>query len=297
METIQYKNVRKHIGKKEIIRGVSFDLFEGEVFGLLGPNGAGKTTIMKMTVGLSSITEGEILIMGNSIEKDFTKAIASVGSLIENPALYPYMTGYDNLKTFAKLVHASKERMNEVIDLVGLNYAMKQKVKGYSLGMKQRLGIAIALLRKPKILILDEPTNGLDPQGVTDLRNYLKRLAQAEKITVMVSSHMLPEMELLCDRFAILKAGEIQRIMTIEESRQLQGTQAMQFWVSDVAKAVACLEGQFEISAENNHFLVNATPEMVAAINRALVQNNIDVYGINSKENTLESFYFQVVNQ
>lgn len=296
MEAIQYKNVRKKIGSKEIIKGITLDIPSGQVFGLLGPNGAGKTTIMKMTVGLSAISEGEISILGYSIQKDFKKAVAQIGSLIENPALYPYLTAKENLEIFAKLVHAPKKRIEEVISLVSLEHALNQKVKGFSLGMKQRLGIAIALLRNPKLLILDEPTNGLDPQGITDLRNYLKALAKEDGITVIVSSHMLPEMELLCDSFAIIKAGTIRRVMTIDESHILQGDNQIQFELDHPEAAAKTLK-DYTYQVEGQRIILSIPREEIPKINQKLVQAQIPIYGISSKENALESFYFQVINE
>ncbi|MBQ5560984.1 MAG: ABC transporter ATP-binding protein [Lachnospiraceae bacterium] len=296
MNAIQYKNVKKNIESKEIIKDVSLEIKTGEVFGLLGPNGAGKTTLMKMTLGLSSISDGEITIFGHSIQKDTKKAVSQIGSLIETPALYPYLTAYDNLKIFANLVHAPKSRIKEVSNLVSLDYALNQKVKGFSLGMKQRLGIAIALLRNPKILILDEPTNGLDPQGVLDLRTYLKKLAKELDIAVIVSSHMLPEMDLLCDRFAIIKSGCIRRVMTIDESHELQGNNEIQFEVDDPNIAAIALSG-YKYVIENKRIVLSITREIIPIITEKLVAAKIPIYSITSKDNQLEHFYFQVVNE
>lgn len=174
---VQLQHATKTIGRKKIVNDLSFDIPAGEVFGFLGPNGAGKTTTIRMMVGLVKISQGDILIKGQSIAKDFKKAIQNVGAIVENPDLYTYLTGYQNLKHYARMVTGiAKTRINEIADLVGLQERIQDQVKAYSLGMRQRLGIAQALLHRPSLLILDEPTNGLDPAGIHELRSYLKSL-------------------------------------------------------------------------------------------------------------------------
>src|SRR5690606_36103405 len=182
----------------------------GEVFGLLGPNGAGKTTSIRMMVGLMKLSEGQIRICGKNVQTHFEEAMLNVGAIVENPEMYKYMSGYDNLIHYARMMsNITKQRINEVIGLVGLEARIHDKVKTYSLGMRQRLGVAQALLHKPKLLILDEPTNGLDPAGIRELRDYLRQLAKDEQIAVIVSSHLLSEMELMCDRVAIIQNGKL----------------------------------------------------------------------------------------
>lgn len=181
---VQLQHATKRIGSENIVNDLSFDIPSGEVFGFLGPNGAGKTTTIRMMVGLIKISQGDILIKGQSITKDFNKAIRHVGAIVENPDLYKYLTGYQNLMHYARMVPGvSKARINEMAEIVGLKDKIHDKVKTYSLGMRQRLGIAQALLHRPPLLILDEPTNGLDPSGIHELRNYLKRLAHDEGVT------------------------------------------------------------------------------------------------------------------
>ena len=176
---VELKNVTKTIVVKKIIDDLSFKVIEGEVFGFLGPNGAGKTTTIRMIVGLIGITEGEITISGKNVAKDFENAIQHVGAIVENPELYKFLTGYQNLQQVARLIKGiSKEKIDEIVELVGLKDRIHDKVKRYSLGMRQRLGIAQSLLHDPKILILDEPTNGLDPAGIREMRDYLRSLAQ-----------------------------------------------------------------------------------------------------------------------
>ena len=210
--TLTVDNLRKIIGRKEIIKGISFELKEGEVFGFLGPNGAGKTTTIRMLVGLIKPTSGTIHIGGSNIVSDFEGAMKNLGCIVENPELYPYLSGYDNLLHFSRMLDGVDEkRMNEVTTLVGLTERIHDKVKTYSLGMRQRLGIAQALLGRPKVLILDEPTNGLDPAGIREMREFIRFLALEEGLSVLVSSHLLSEIQLLCDRVAIISKGEIIR--------------------------------------------------------------------------------------
>ncbi|WP_010198084.1 ABC transporter ATP-binding protein, partial [Bacillus sp. m3-13] len=215
---VKLTNVCKDIGTKEIIKDVSFEVYKGEVFGFLGPNGAGKTTTIRMMVGLMSITSGDIHIDGASIKTDYEKAVRQVGAIVENPEMYKFLTGYQNLKQYARMMPGiTAERLDEVIELVGLTGRIKEKVKTYSLGMRQRLGIAQALLHKPKVLILDEPTNGLDPAGIREIRDYLRSLAREEGMAIVVSSHLLSEMELMCDRVGIIQKGELIDIQSIRD--------------------------------------------------------------------------------
>lgn len=195
METIcSVQSVTKKIKGKEIAQNVSFEVSKGEIVGLLGPNGAGKTTTMKMIVGLSEISVGDIKIMGYSIKDHLSKALNNIGAVIEEPTFYPYLTGNENLRQYQRM-HKTDDRkwLLEVANLVGIEYALKQRVATYSMGMKQRLGIAQALLKKPKLLVLDEPTNGLDPVGIRDIREYLKQLAGNLGMGILISSHQLSE--------------------------------------------------------------------------------------------------------
>ncbi|WP_059050632.1 ABC transporter ATP-binding protein [Paenibacillus senegalimassiliensis] len=206
---LSVKQATKKMGNKTIVDTLSFDLRQGEIVGLLGPNGAGKTTTIRMIVGLIGMTAGDVVVKGTSIRQDFAKAIAEIGGIIENPEFYPYMTGNDNLKQYQRMSGGIDEaRLQEVTRLVGLEHAIHKRVKTYSLGMRQRLGIAQALLHKPSILILDEPTNGLDPAGIREMRDYLKQIASEQGIAVLVSSHLLSEMELMCSRVVVIQEGK-----------------------------------------------------------------------------------------
>lgn len=203
------EQVTKTIGKKNIVDGLSFDIHRGEIVGLLGPNGAGKTTTIRMIVGLIEMSHGDVQVKGHSIKKDFVQAVRHIGGIIENPEFYPYMSGYDNLRQYQRMSEGvTITRIMEVVKLVGLQDAIHKKVRAYSLGMRQRLGIAQALLHNPSILILDEPTNGLDPAGIREMRDYLKQIAKDEGIAILVSSHLLSEMELMCSRVVVIQEGK-----------------------------------------------------------------------------------------
>src|SRR3954453_20630546 len=216
-EIVKLDKVTKVIKGRTIIDEISFEVRRGEIFGFLGPNGAGKTTTIRMIVGLMSITKGQILIKGKNIKTEFEQAIRHVGAIVESPEMYKYLSGYQNLIHYARMVPGvTKERIDEVVALVKLGERIHDKVKKYSLGMRQRLGVAQALLHRPSLLILDEPTNGLDPAGIRELRDYLRHLTRTEGISVIVSSHLLSEMELMCDRVAILQRGKLVNVMPVQ---------------------------------------------------------------------------------
>ena len=218
---LECNHLWKKIGHHVIINDVSLKLHEGDILGFIGPNGAGKTTTIKLLVGLQFFNGGEVKINGYDLKKNFVSAISNVGAIIENPDLYMYLSGYDNLKIAADLHKIPKTRILEVAKIVGLEDRLKDKVKKYSLGMKQRLGIAQAILHKPKILILDEPMNGLDPTGIKELKDLLKHLATKEKMAILISSHLLSELENLCTRICFLVKGQIILDEKIEEIRKI----------------------------------------------------------------------------
>lgn len=224
-------NLQKKIGKTWIIKGVSFDVHAGEVFGFLGPNGSGKTTTIRMLVDLIRPTAGEIHVSGISLKAQPTKALQHIGCIVENPELYSYMSGWDNLEHFARMLPSvGQDRIHEVVELVGMKKRIHDKVKTYSLGMRQRLGIAQALLGKPKLLILDEPTNGLDPQGIKEMREFIRQLAETG-LSVFVSSHLLNEIQLMCDRVAIITKGEVIAVGEVKEL--LSQSERKLFWTVD----------------------------------------------------------------
>lgn len=294
-------NLKKTIGKRIIVSEISLELKSGEIFGFLGPNGAGKTTTIRMIVGLSKITEGDIYIGGCSIRSNFKKAIRDVGCIVENPELYKYMSGLDNLKLFAKLYGIDRARIDEVVKIVGLENAIKDKVKTYSLGMKQRLGIAQALLHHPKLLILDEPTNGLDPAGIREMRELLRSLAQKEGLTVFISSHILSEMQQMCDRVGIINRGKMITVKTVDEILNLASDSSKTRLVirtNDNAKSSELISALgIENKPEADGIHVEVEKEKVPDIVTALAGAEIAVYGMDSQEQSLEDVFIKLTGE
>lgn len=209
MEVLKCTNLKKEVKGKIIVENISFSINKGDVVGFLGPNGSGKTTVIKLILGLIKISEGKVQINGFDIQKDFEKSIEKVGAIVESPDLYMYLSGLDNLKITANnYKDITKERINEVIKLVGLENRIKDKVSTYSLGMRQRLGIAEALINNPRLLILDEPTNGLDIEGIIEIRNLIKELSN-QGTAILISSHNLTEIDNVCNRIIAIKNGKI----------------------------------------------------------------------------------------
>ncbi|EAC3172345.1 ABC transporter ATP-binding protein [Listeria monocytogenes] len=289
---LQVTNLHKKIRKREIIKGISFEVMPGEVFGFLGPNGAGKTTTIRMIVGLIKPTSGTILIGGKDIRKNFTEAMRGLGSIVENPEFYTFLTGQENLAYFARMDSSiKKERIQEVTELVGLEKRINDRVSTYSLGMRQRLGIAQALLSNPKLLILDEPTNGLDPSGIHEMRDFIRALARNEGISVLVSSHLLSEIELLCDRVAIMTDGTI--IKTDQVAHLLSSRAQLRWRVTPFEQAKAFLESVTEVEVDGE-YLVTAVNEHSAEWNEQLVANGIQVHEIDKKKPSLEDLFLEL---
>ncbi len=293
-KTLVIENLKKTIGKKEIIKGLTFELHKGEVFGFLGPNGAGKTTTIRMLVGLIKPTSGTISLCGYNLQTDFSKAIENIGCIVENPELYPYLTGYENLQYFARMLFGiTEERIIEVVELVGLQNRIHDRVQTYSLGMRQRLGIAQALIGKPKVLILDEPTNGLDPAGIREMREFIRFLAEKEGLSVLVSSHLLSEIQLMCDRVAIISKGEIIRIDTVE--RLLSEQERVVWKVSPVDEGKKLLSEETTILSEKDGLIITFyDEEKIPLWNQKLVNAGVNVSEIQTKLPTLEDLFIEL---
>lgn len=293
-------NVNKNIGKKHIIKDLNLAIHKGEVFGLLGPNGAGKTTTIRMMVGLMKMTSGDIKIEGHSVKKDYKHAIRHVGAIVENPEMYPFLSGWKNLKHYARMIPGiTDERIHEVIQLVGLQKVIKEKAGRYSLGMRQRLGVAQALLHRPSILILDEPTNGLDPAGIREIRQYIRKLAEEENVSVIVSSHLLSEIELMCDRIGIIKNGELLSVEDVrdgqedEENRELTVT----LNVSPIEEAKVLVSTYNMKSEGESTITIEATKEQIPAIIKSLVLADIQIYEVNVEKTSLEDKFFKWIGE
>lgn len=296
---LEIKNVSKSFGRTKIIDNLTFSVNSGEIFGFLGPNGAGKTTTMKMVLGLIPFSDGDICINGYSIKKDFEKAMQNVGGIVENPDLYEYMTGYENLKLVARIYKVDKKRIDEIVDIVGLKEKIKLKVKKYSLGMKQRMSVALALIRNPKLLVLDEPTNGLDPVAIHELRDLLKDLAHNRGVCVFVSSHLLSEVELMCDRVGILDKGrliKIEDLKNIIEIKDKNDNEAIyKIITSDNKKAKEILVNNgYSVKDEKEALEVSIKKDKIDLLINIMLSNGITVYEFSIKKATLEEEYLNV---
>ncbi|MDR6226377.1 ABC transporter ATP-binding protein [Desmospora profundinema] len=295
---LSVRGLSKTIGKRKIVQDVAFDVWEGEIFGFLGPNGAGKTTTIRMLVGLIRPTGGTVTIEGHDLTRHFTQAISQVGAIVENPEMYPYLTGRENLEHFARMEgQIPTERIEEVVQLVELRDRIDEPVKTYSLGMRQRLGIAQALLRRPRLLILDEPTNGLDPSGIREMRRFIQRLAKEQGISVFISSHILHEVQLLCDRVAIISKGKVVRTGPV--SQLLEGESPVEWRVHPTEKGVEIFRSLPAVTAleslsDSGVIRTHLPEDSIADVNRALLEAGVQVTEIRRKHPTLEDVFLQM---
>ncbi|MGI6126910.1 MAG: ABC transporter ATP-binding protein [Planifilum sp.] len=294
---LSVRNLCKRIDGREIVKDIQFDVFPGEIFGFLGPNGAGKTTTIRMLVGLIRPTAGSVHIAGHNLQKDFLKAIRQVGCIVENPEMYSFLTGRENLEHFARMAgDIPPSRIDEVIRLVELENRIDDKVKTYSLGMRQRLGIAQALLGRPKLLILDEPTNGLDPAGIRELRDFIRTLARDEGIGVFISSHILHEVQLMCDRVAIISQGQLLRTDRVD--RLIDGDALVVEWRMEPpargAELLKTLPYVTHVERRDHRILSQLPEERIGETVRTLVDAGILVTGIHRRGKTLEDIFLQL---
>lgn len=290
---LELKNVSKSFGKRKIIDNISLKVNSGEIFGFLGPNGSGKTTTIKMILRLIDSDDGEIKVNGFDNRKQFEQAMECIGAIVENPDMYKYMSGIDNLKLHARIRNIDEKRINEVLEMVGLKDRAKDKVGKYSLGMKQRLGLALTLLHNPKVLILDEPTNGLDPAGIKQLRDILKKISHEENVAVFVSSHILTEMQQMCDRVAVLDNGKIVKIEQITNSKE-EKIETIELRIKDKTKAIKILKEKFEVDAkeEKDSLLVTIQTEKVPEVVRELAIEDVGIKAVIPREHNLEEIFF-----
>ena len=293
---LEVLGLKKRIGLKTIVEDISFDMQEGEIIGLLGPNGSGKTTIMRMLVGLTKTTKGEVYCFEKPLGLGKVKMLKEVGAMIETPEFYNYMSGWSNLKQMARVCgkKVSRARMKELVEFVGLSKVIRKKVKTYSLGMRQRLGLAQALLNDPKILILDEPVNGLDPQGVQDFRNKLKEIASTG-VSILISSHLLDEIEKVSDRVIVIEKG---RIIADDKLDRLVADETIKTLIStyDVEKAEVLIRElgiRYELTKEGFIF-ENISREDKARVITYLVTNNVELDSVRELTTSLEDRFLQI---
>ena len=298
---LKVRNLTKMYKERVAVNDISFEVFQGEIFGFLGPNGAGKTTTLKIITGLAKPTSGTVQVCGFDVVTQFEKAAMNVGGIIENPELYPYMSGLDNLKYYASLFsNISREKIKEVIKLVGMESRAKDKVKTYSLGMRQRIGIAQALLHSPKLLVLDEPTNGLDPEGIQEMRTFLKKLAHDNKISIIVSSHILAEMEQLCDTIAIIDNGKIIELKSMQEIKKIaqnQGRTSIKVDYPNYAGKIIMMSFKTEVEVAGNSILFSIPEEQIPKATNLLIQKGISIYGITTVTKNLEEVFLEIIEK
>lgn len=266
---------------------------EGDILGFIGPNGAGKTTTIKLILGLQNITSGKVYINGYDIEENFKKAIENVGTIVESPDLYMYMSGYENLKLVANLYkNVDKKRIDEIVKLVGLENRIKDKVSKYSLGMRQRLGIAQAILHKPKLLILDEPTNGLDPEGIKEVKVLLKKLAEQENMAILISSHNLAELDTFCNKISIIKNGEIVETNDIDTFKKDIKNNCYILEVEDSSVIGSIIDYKMDILTETE-VRVYIEKEKVPLLIKELVLRNVKLYNVSEENLSLEDAFLK----
>ncbi|MCI0765123.1 ABC transporter ATP-binding protein [Bacillus sp. TL12] len=289
---VKVDRLTKRIGSKTLVENISFEVKKGEVVGLLGPNGAGKTTLMRMMVGMIRMTEGEVWIDGQSVKREFESTAAKIGAVIENPEFYPFLSGYENLTYFGRMNgNVTEERINEVVQLLGMGQVINRKVKAYSLGMRQRLGIAQALVHNPDVLILDEPTNGLDPNGIHEMRMYIKKIAHEQGKAVLVSSHLLSEVELMCDRVIIIQHGEYVATQNIQRDDSLE-METIRIRVDDVKQAAELLE--CDVTIQDNELVMTVENEEIPNVIRTLTEQGIRIYRVYEERKTLEEKFLEL---
>lgn len=284
---IKVRNISKTINKKKILDNINFDIYEGEIVGLVGKNGAGKSTLLKIMTGLYSYDEGEIYYYNYNLKTDYEKAMSIVGTLIENPDMYGNLTGKKNLELFKSMFKGIDEAtVEEIVRIVEMEKYLGKKFKTYSLGMKERLGIASSLINKPKILILDEPTNGLDREGIKKIMKMLKELKDT---TIIISSHMLNDIEELCNKIIFINDGKIDSIKIKQNDKKKN----IVFEVDDFSKARLIIKDY----CINENLEVYESDDTISLINKELVLNNINVYRISETTNNLEKDFFKMIGK
>lgn len=295
---IETKQLTKIYGEQTAVNAVDLHIQKGRIYGLLGRNGAGKTTIMKMILGLTGITSGEVKVFGHNIKGQERRIYPRIGAIIETPGFYPNLTGTENLEIFAKLRGtAAPNAVEEALKVVGLPYKDKKLFSKYSLGMKQRLGIANAILHDPELLILDEPTNGLDPIGIAQVREFIKNLSAEKGKTILISSHILSEIALLADDIGIIDHGVLLEESSMKDLERKNGRYFL-LQVSDVSKASLILERRFNLknySVQDEHTLrVYETSLDIGEINRALIMENVTILSSGLCNDTLEDYFKKI---
>lgn len=292
---VQTHNLSKKHGDTFNVNNIDLKVNEGEIYGFLGPNGAGKTTTIKMLLGLVKPTNGDIKIFGQDLKTNRLNILKQIGSLVESPSYYGHLTGYENLEIIRRMLNVPRKNIDEVLEIVRLKNQKEKLVKNYSLGMKQRLGIASSLLAFPKLLILDEPTNGLDPSGIHEIRELIKELPSKYGMTVIISSHLLSEIDHIATQVGIIQNGVLIFQDDIAKLRQ-QSNSIIRMKVNNLTEAhKILLKNEILSKIEGDSLVLNTyTEEQIAQANRLMINNNMSVYRIEEEKRTLEDIFLEL---
>ena len=290
---VRTRGLTKRYGGITAVNDLYLSVGRGEVYGFLGPNGAGKTTTLKMLLGLIRPTSGSAEVLGRA--PGTPGGLAKIGALVESPAFYPYLSGENNLKVMARYCGVPNRRVTEVLETVELSGRAKSRYRKYSLGMKQRLGVAAALLKDPDLLILDEPTNGLDPKGMADMRVLIRRLGKDER-TVLLSSHLLGEVEQVCDRVGVIHKGRLISEGAVEDLRGGEALLVRAEPLEEAARIAGRLEGVEGVEKTNGALRLKTAPERAAEINAKLVSAGLRVSELRPAERSLETAFLELTD-
>lgn len=295
LNVVETQNVSKKFGDFQAVRDLNIHIPEGTICGFLGPNGSGKTTTIRMLLGLAKPTEGHVQIFDIPLEDHKQEILNQVGALVDSPSFYDHLTGYENLKIMQYIHHNREKAIEEVLETVELTHASHKKVKDYSLGMKQRLGIAIALMNNPKLIILDEPTNGLDPSGIKKMRDLLIKLVEERGISIIVSSHNLFEIEQMCRYVCVINKGQLLYQGDMRTLLEKYKHDYIYFVTDDNAKAQSLL-ADIDTEVEDQRLTVKAHRDDIPQINKTLVNHDINVYEIYHEKSSLEDIFLKLTN-
>jgi ABC-2 type transport system ATP-binding protein len=292
---IETNQLTKKFSKRYAVENIDLKVKKGEIYGFLGPNGAGKTTTIRMLLGLAKPTKGSIHIFGKDMKKEKLNVLKRVGSLVEYPSYYGHLNAYENLEALRILLDAPKSRINEVLSIVRLSNEAKRPVKGFSLGMKQRLGIAAALLGNPELLILDEPTNGLDPSGILEIRELIKSMPKEHGITILISSHLLSEMDQMATQVGIVSKGKMIFQDSIEALRQrAQSKIAIKVDQTEQAWRMLLSKGRQAEMDNNQIYLPHTSDEEISTVIGDLVHDHFSVYRVQEEKKSLEDIFLEL---
>lgn len=295
---IKTEGLTKKFGKETAVDRLDMKIRKGEIYGFLGPNGAGKSTTIRMLLGLMKPDSGMVRVFNKDLKKERIHILKRVGSLVENPSYYPHLTAYENLEALRKILRVSEARIHEVLEIVRLSDVAHKKVKGFSLGMKQRLGIAVSMLHQPELLILDEPTNGLDPSGIIEIRNLIQRLPEEYGMTILISSHLLSEIDQIATTVGVISKGKMIFQDSIHAMRKLS-RQTIILKVNDGKRAEHILQGKgiYANYQDSMLLLSKLSDQKVAEIVRMLVQNGLAIYRVEEKQSSLEDIFLQMTRE